>query len=364
MKCRCWHRQTLSYPEITSLATKRLSGYYDALLTGTICDFWDNFQLDDCMINQPVENMPSQTYWVHPDHLGSSSVITNQNGVTANWYEYMPFGEMLMEQSNNQYNNAFKYNGKELDEATQLYYYGARYYDPKLSIWLSVDPLAEKYPSVSPYAYALNNPVKFVDPDGRDVIIWYLASDGKMHAYDYKYGAGYSGKNKYLIAFHKAANALINSGAGGNLKALDGRKEKVWVSDKGYTDEVGANFDPNTKTITWKPTKGLRTTNGKELTPTAVLDHEFDHAEDYFKDPDKHVLNSLKPTGDNYDNAEEMRVIQGSEQSTAKKLGLIKGKEVTRTDHRGDIYDTAGVNTTKPPAKEIQEVIITVKKKK
>ena len=47
-----------------------------------------------------------------------------------------------MEQSINEYNNPFKYNGKELDEATGLYYYGARYMDPKTSIWLSVDTLA------------------------------------------------------------------------------------------------------------------------------------------------------------------------------------------------------------------------------
>ena len=192
----------------------------------------------------------------------------------------MPFGEVLMEQSNGDFNNVYKFNGKELDEETGLYYYGARYMDPHTALWLSVDPLADKYPNWNPYAYAMNNPVNLIDPDGRDVIIWYLASDGKMHTYDYKYGAGYIGKNKYLIAFHKAANALINSGAGGNLKALDARKEKVWITDKGYNSKDEANFD-NVNTIQWKPTRGLKTTNGKELTPTAVLDHELDHTNDY-----------------------------------------------------------------------------------
>ena len=60
---------------------------------------------------------------------------------------------MLMEQSNNEYNNPFKYNGKELDEATGLYYYGARYYDPKTSIWLSVDPLAVYNPVIETEFY-------------------------------------------------------------------------------------------------------------------------------------------------------------------------------------------------------------------
>ena len=48
-------------------------------------------------------------------------------------------------------------------------YFGARYYDSELSIWLSVDPLASKYPFISPYAYCLNNPIRLIDPDGRDV---------------------------------------------------------------------------------------------------------------------------------------------------------------------------------------------------
>ncbi|WP_072999373.1 hypothetical protein [Epilithonimonas mollis] len=100
-----------------------MAGYNAALQNGTVCQFWHNFQLDDCMINQPNdEEQESQTYWVHPDHLGSGSVITNQTGTTSNWYEYIPFGEMMMEQKSGDYNNVYKYNGKELDDATQLYY--------------------------------------------------------------------------------------------------------------------------------------------------------------------------------------------------------------------------------------------------
>jgi hypothetical protein len=48
-----------------------------------------------------------------------------------------------------------------------MYYYGARYYTPEVSIWLSVDPLADKYPSMSPYMYCAGNPVRLIDPDGR-----------------------------------------------------------------------------------------------------------------------------------------------------------------------------------------------------
>ncbi len=85
--------------------------------------------------------------------------------------EYVPFGEVFIEERNHTWNTPYLFNGKELDEETGLYYYGARYYNPRVSQWLSVDPLAEKYPSHSPYNYTLNNPVKFVDLDGEDIFI-------------------------------------------------------------------------------------------------------------------------------------------------------------------------------------------------
>ncbi len=71
-----------------------------------------------------------------PDHLGSSSVLTNSNGEISNWYGYMPFGEPLMELTTGQYNNPYKYNGKETDSQTGLHYYGARYYDSQRSFWV------------------------------------------------------------------------------------------------------------------------------------------------------------------------------------------------------------------------------------
>src|SRR5690554_3389884 len=106
-------------------------------------------------------------YWYHPDHLGSSSYITNTTGEISQHMEYLPFGETLVEEHRNSYNSPFKFNGKEYDAETGNYYYGARYLNPKWSMWLGVDPLAEKYPSYSSYNYTLNNPINLVDPDGR-----------------------------------------------------------------------------------------------------------------------------------------------------------------------------------------------------
>ena len=62
----------------------------------------------------------------------------------------------------------YLFNAKEFDEETGMYYYGARYYEPRLSLWMSVDPLQEKYLNISTYCYAANNPIKFIDSDGDD----------------------------------------------------------------------------------------------------------------------------------------------------------------------------------------------------
>ena len=70
-------------------------------------------------------------YWIHPDHFSGTSILLNFKGDVTNWYEYMPYGEMLMENTDFSYDNPYKYNAKEFDMATGLYYYGARYYDPK-----------------------------------------------------------------------------------------------------------------------------------------------------------------------------------------------------------------------------------------
>jgi RHS repeat-associated protein len=74
----------------------------------------------------------------------------------------------MAEQRQNTYGTPYRFNGKESDEETGLYYYGARYYDPRLSMWYGVDPLAEKYPGFSPYAYVYNNPLRFIDPTGME----------------------------------------------------------------------------------------------------------------------------------------------------------------------------------------------------
>ena len=113
-------------------------------------------------------------YFYFQDHLGSSTYITTLTGEVAQYAAYTPYGELFREYRNV---TPYKFNGKELDVETGLYYYGARYYNPSTALWLGVDPLASKYPGVSPYVYCVSNPVKYVDPDGRELV--YSFKDSK-----------------------------------------------------------------------------------------------------------------------------------------------------------------------------------------
>ena len=113
-------------------------------------------------------------YFYHSDHLGSSSLITNFDGEVTQHVEYIPYGEIFMEERNSSFSTPYLFNAKELDDETGLYYYGARYFDPTGAMWLSVDPLFEKYAGMSPYNYCSGNPVKFIDPDGMD---YYSSTD-------------------------------------------------------------------------------------------------------------------------------------------------------------------------------------------
>ena len=99
--------------------------------------------------------------------MGSTSNITTRNGSISQHVEYIAFGEVLFEEHSSSFSSPYLFNGKELDRETNLSYYGARYYDAKTSLWLSVDPLAEKMPSHGAYVFSFNNPIKFIDPDGR-----------------------------------------------------------------------------------------------------------------------------------------------------------------------------------------------------
>ncbi len=110
-----------------------------------------------------------ECYWYHPDHLGSSSWITDSAGRAVQHLHYLPWGEDFVDQRTTNWSALHTFSAKERDAETGLSYFGSRYYSSDLSIWLSVDPMSDKYPSLSPYVYCANNPIKLVDPNGEKV---------------------------------------------------------------------------------------------------------------------------------------------------------------------------------------------------
>ena len=113
-------------------------------------------------------------YFYLSDHLGNNRVVANATGTPIQKNHYYPFGTAFAEGTpQEQGKQPYKYNGKQLDDMNQLhlYDYSARYYESAVGRFTSVDPLAEKYYSWSPYVYVMNNPLKYIDPDGRDIII-------------------------------------------------------------------------------------------------------------------------------------------------------------------------------------------------
>ena len=106
------------------------------------------------------------------DHLGNVRVVADANGKLEERNDYYPFGGLMGKGLNGDF-QSYKYNGKELERqiGLDIYDYGARRYDAATCRFTTMDPLAEKYYSTSPYAYCVNNPVKFIDPDGKIVVV-------------------------------------------------------------------------------------------------------------------------------------------------------------------------------------------------
>ena len=111
-----------------------------------------------------------ETFFYHSDHLGSTSYITDSKGNITQYDAYLPYGELLVDEHSSSEDMPYKFNGKEMDAETGLYYYGARYLNPVTCLWYGVDPLAEKYKEIGSYVYCADNPINLFDPDGQKFI--------------------------------------------------------------------------------------------------------------------------------------------------------------------------------------------------
>jgi RHS repeat-associated protein len=170
------------------------------------------------------------------DHLGNVRAVvqpkTDGTALLVQEKDYYPFGLAFKQSiavSNSE--NRYLYNGKEMQDDLGLnwYDYGARFYDPQIGRWHSIDPKAEKYPNISPYGYCANNPIIFIDPDGGDI----KPSKAFLNT---SYGKVFQDLRKNNKAFDKAI-AKYDNNKNFNL-TLDVSNAKVKAAGAGAITEV------------------------------------------------------------------------------------------------------------------------------
>jgi RHS repeat-associated protein len=200
--------------------------------------------------NTPVSGANTYSYvYNYTDHLGNTRLSYTKDTTTGSLKileesNYYPFGL-----KHNGYNpiapvpeNRRLFNGKELQEELGFnqYDYGARNYDPALGRWMNIDPLAETSRRFSPYAYALNNPVLFIDPDG-------------MEAYSSQVDRSVGMSNNEWNSNRRADMDRQAGGDGMDIANPDGyvkKRSTATASDaqeEGETDEDGNPIDPPKK---------------------------------------------------------------------------------------------------------------------
>ena len=164
------HKGMEEYPELAIRLKEKSSNHFGKVME---CLDADAMHEEDALIYlyewQELVAEEAECYWYHPDHLGSSSWITYTDGSAVQHLHYLPWGEDFVNQRTSSFSSMYTFSAKEKDTETGYSYFGSRYYNSDLSIWLSVDPMAAKYASLSPYVYCADNPVKLVDPNGEEI---------------------------------------------------------------------------------------------------------------------------------------------------------------------------------------------------
>ncbi len=202
----------------------------DYMLGGTLTlknGLIDKYYFEDgyCKMEKRSDNSKEtiRYYYYDQDHLGNIRQVTevdgSPKGKVVQTNNYYPFGMLFCDGTKNYLDQKHKYNGKEYDKMHGLntYDYGARQYNPVTARWDRVDPLCEKYYSISPYAYCANNPVNWIDPDGMD---WYQ-KEGENGAMQYEWQEGSEQRDGWINI--GANHTIIN----GNIKINYEQNEMV-----------------------------------------------------------------------------------------------------------------------------------------
>ena len=235
---------------------------------------------------------PRILFWYHPDYLGNVDLITERDGYTHEFFMYNPWGEEMHQWNANTYafTSPYRFNAKELDPETGLAYYGARYYQNKLGVWLSVDRLAEKYPGLTPYNFVANNPILFVDPDGNRINVadMDLTTRNRMMT-DLSEITGLKltvGRNGYLeYSLNVGASSYSGKAQALLIRGIDNENEDNMATTFSGGSKAHDNFEPGLAWINLDSRQiesfinGSVGVNKKTLGYGMVFLHELAHTE-------------------------------------------------------------------------------------
>ena len=237
-----------------------------------------------------------QTNYYITGHLGSVRTVTDANGNVLAEFDYTSYGGVLAATDSTATGTDHLFTGKEQQGklgASELYDSHARFMNTT-GRFLSMDPLAEKYYHLSPYAYCAGDPVNLVDPDGKELTIsdengkWFLWKEvnGKWGFYDYDNNV-YSGDLETIKEYSSALTILMGTATGAELvKELakeDGFEIKLYSRSKKNNGEKDAShYAPNSKQINWLYTaqdaEFVKTEEGSKQNVVTNLGHELAHA--------------------------------------------------------------------------------------
>ena len=164
-----------------------------------------------------IEIRDQRRYYYVKDHLGSIRVTINDEAEVVSAQDYYAYGEInpLRSFNNSSPNERYNFTEKERDTETKYDYFGARFYDSETGRWLAVDPLADKYPGLSPYNYVANNPCINYDPDGK--AIFTLSAIAAYITVEFVVSVAVSAAATYMVT-----DKIINGNEGGfGVKNVD-----------------------------------------------------------------------------------------------------------------------------------------------
>jgi RHS repeat-associated protein len=364
------------------------------------------------MSNHLGNVLTTLTYKTIPVETTGDGLIDSYiaNIISAN--DYYSFGMAMPGRSySNGSDYRYGFNGKEKDKSINsgALDYGERVYDGRIGKWLSVDPLQKKYSDVTPYNYCLNNPILFIDPDGKIVKI-YDNETRKLIAivkanHEIVMQKGYTKRNAAIKAYEEAYIYLKDQAKSSSLSELEGNEkvlnlrvtskiigEVVVVKGKLKQSLSGSEFKANTDglvfgdyndedgngqigkserkslisavfedneigTILWNPRHGSIDKSGAGQSPALTLEHEVQHAKEFTEHALRYLQEGVIPDENMGDKHEKRVVDKINEISKNLKSNYDGGGgEMPRKTHGGGGSVKLVGSTTEVPTNESKDV--------